>query len=73
MAFLPQQQSWDAGHDATQQHVEDSRLAEIIGGGVSEAGVAETGAAAYSAVSTAVAETLLPSSSFSHSNFDSLL
>merc|ERR1719430_2085720 len=71
--LLSEQKSWDAGHDAAQQHVEDSRLAKIIGRGVCETGVAETGAAAYSAVSAAVADTLLPSSSFSHSDFDSLL
>merc|ERR1719370_1628737 len=41
--LLSQEQSWDARHDAAKQHVEDSRLAKIIGGSVCEAGVAETG------------------------------
>merc|ERR1719234_2695802 len=54
--LLPQQQSWDARHDAAQQHVEDTGLAKIIGSGVSEAWVAETGTATYSTVSTAVAK-----------------
>merc|ERR1719239_1411637 len=71
--LLPQQQGWDARHDAAQQHIKDTRLAKIIGSGVSEARVAETGTAAYSAVTAAVAKTLLPSSSFSHCNLDSLL
>merc|ERR1719234_1605320 len=71
--LLPQQQSWDARHDAAQQHIQDTRLAKIISSGVGEAGVTETGTAAYSAVTAAVAKALFPSSSFSHCGLDSLL